>query len=45
MDRSRARPELFGDGEAARRIVAALVALDRRHSALSESRPLELASS
>jgi UDP-N-acetylglucosamine 2-epimerase len=45
MDRSRARPELFGDGEAARRIVAALVALDRRHSTLSESRPLEVASS
>ena len=45
MDRSRARPELFGDAEAARRIVAALVALDRRHSTLSESRPLEVASS
>ncbi|MGH2456874.1 MAG: non-hydrolyzing UDP-N-acetylglucosamine 2-epimerase [Candidatus Limnocylindria bacterium] len=31
MDRSRARPELYGDGEAARRIVAALERLDGRH--------------
>jgi UDP-N-acetylglucosamine 2-epimerase len=44
MDRSRARPELFGDGDASRRIVAALVALDRRRDAPSESRRLEVAS-
>ncbi len=30
MDRSRPRPELYGDGEAAERIVAALERLDRR---------------
>jgi UDP-N-acetylglucosamine 2-epimerase len=45
MDRSRARPELFGDGGASQRIVAALAALDRRSGAPSESRPMEVASS
>jgi hypothetical protein len=30
MDRERPRPELFGDGQAAERIVAALERLDRR---------------
>jgi UDP-N-acetylglucosamine 2-epimerase len=45
MDRSRARPELFGDGGAAQRIVAAVAALDRRGGAPPESRRLEVASS
>jgi UDP-N-acetylglucosamine 2-epimerase len=45
MDRSRARPDLFGDGGASQRIVAALVALDGRHRASTESRRLEVASS
>jgi UDP-GlcNAc3NAcA epimerase len=45
MDRSRARPELFGDGGASQRIVAALVALDRRRGAPLESPRLEVASS
>ena len=45
MDRSRARPELFGDGRASQRIVTSLVALDRRHGAPTESRRLEVASS
>ena len=31
MDRSRAHPQLYGDGRAAERIVEALEALDERH--------------
>jgi UDP-GlcNAc3NAcA epimerase len=45
MDRSRARPDLFGDGVASQRIVAALAGLDRRRGAPWESRRLEVASS
>jgi len=45
MDRSRTRPELFGDGAASERIVTALAALDRRRGAPSESRRVEVASS
>ena len=35
MDRARARPDLFGDGMAAKRIVAALEAIQQRHRATS----------
>jgi len=45
MDRSRARPDVFGDGGASQRIVTALGALDRRHGASTQSRRLEVASS
>jgi UDP-GlcNAc3NAcA epimerase len=38
MDRDRPRPSLFGDGQAAERIVAALERLDGRHRAVAGSR-------
>ena len=38
MDRHRPRPSLFGDGQAAERIVGALERLDRRHRTVSGSR-------
>ena len=44
MDRSRTRPDLFGDGGAAPRIVSALVALDRRGDQPTESIRAEVAS-
>ena len=41
MDRHRPRPSLFGDGQAAERIVGALERLDRRHRSMSGSRLAE----
>ena len=41
MDRDRPRPDLFGDGMAAARIVTALEELERRHAARSEDRLVE----
>jgi UDP-GlcNAc3NAcA epimerase len=38
MDRARPRPSLFGDGQAAERIVGALERLDARHRAVAGSR-------
>jgi UDP-N-acetylglucosamine 2-epimerase len=41
MDRARRRPDLFGDGVAAGRIVTALVNIDRRRPARSEPQLME----
>jgi UDP-N-acetylglucosamine 2-epimerase len=41
MDRARLRPDLFGDGVAAERIVTALVNMDRRRPARSEPQLME----
>jgi UDP-N-acetylglucosamine 2-epimerase len=41
MDRGRPRPDLFGDGMAAGRIVAALEDLQRRHTTRTDSRVAE----
>jgi UDP-GlcNAc3NAcA epimerase len=39
MDRSRPRPDLYGDGNAAQRIVAALERLDERHPGRATMKP------
>jgi UDP-N-acetylglucosamine 2-epimerase len=39
MDRSRPRPDLYGDGNAAQRIVAALEGLDERHPGRATTKP------